>query len=119
MLVTGHGHQRSFLAGNELVTAHAVIFLDDPPALLNVATVVQRAVLIAGGKRIFLAAQEERSERANLFLGEVQIRHAQLFGFGLFLALIPDVGLGELVLEKAFLGFTGLLFGAFRQTSYI
>src|SRR5260370_38862432 len=96
------GLQRSFLAWHEMVAGHTFVFLDDPPAFLNVAAVIQRAVLIAGGKRIFLAAQEERSERANLFLGEVQIRHAQLFGFGLFLALIPDVGLGELVLEKAF-----------------
>src|SRR5260370_14019239 len=109
-LIAGHGHERSPLTRNELVAAHAVIFLDHPPAFLNVAAVIQRAVLIAGGKRIFLAAQEKRSERANLFLGEVQIRHAQLFGFGLFLSLIPDLWLGEFVLEKAFLVVTRIAF---------
>ncbi len=85
------------------MAAHAVVFLDDPPAFLNVAAVIQRAVLIAGGKRVFLAAQEERGERANLFLGEVQIGHAQLFGFGLFLALVPDIGFGKFVLKETFL----------------
>ncbi len=98
------------------MAAHTVIFLDDPPAFLNVAAVIQRAILIAGGKRILLAAQEESGERTNLFLGEVQVGHAQFFGFGLFLALIPDVGLGELVFEETFLVVPRLLGGAFGET---
>src|SRR3989475_1414498 len=101
------------------MAAHAVIFLYDPPAFLNVAAVIQGTVLVVGGKRIFLAAQKESSEGANLFLVEVQVGHAQLFGFGLFLALIPDVGFGELVLEEAFLVVPRLFGGAFGQTRSI
>src|SRR5258708_1404715 len=57
--VAGHGHEGSLLAGNGLVTAHTVIFLGDPPGFLDVAAVIQWPVMIAGGKRIFLAAQKE------------------------------------------------------------
>src|SRR5713226_7202673 len=101
------------------MAAHAIIFPDDPPAFLDVAAIIERAVLITGGKRIFLASQEESGERANLFAGEVQVRHAQLFGFGLFLAFVPDVGLGEFVFEEAFLVVPGLFGGAFGQTRAI
>src|SRR5216683_2412053 len=99
------------------MAAHAVVFLDHPPALLNVAAIIQGAVLIAGRKRVFLAAQEESGERAKLFLGEVQVGHAQLFGFGFFLALIPDVRFRKLVLEETLLVVSGLLGGAFGETS--
>src|SRR5438445_2234288 len=119
VLVTSHSHQRSFLAGDELVAAHAVIFLDHPPAFLNVAAIIERAVLIVGRKRIFLAAQKESGERPNLVLGEVQIRHSQLFCFGLVLALVPDVGLGEFVFEETLLVVPGLLGGTFRQARKI
>src|SRR2546427_2166059 len=101
------------------MAAHAVIFLYDPPAFLNVAAVIQGTVLVVGGKRIFLAAQKESSEGANLFLVEVQVGHAQLLGFWLFLAFVPDVGFGELVLEEAFLVVPRLFGGAFGQTRYI
>ena len=116
ILVAGHGHERSLLAGNELMAAHAVIFLDDPPAFLNVAAIIQRAVLIICGQRAFLAAEQKGGERANLFLGQVQIRHAQFFGFRFDLALVPDIRLGELMLEKALLVIPGQFGGALGQT---
>src|SRR5438552_359462 len=119
ILVTSHSHQRSFLAGDELVAAHAVIFFDHPPAFLDVAAIIERAVLIVGRKRIFLAAQKESGERPNLVLGEVQIRHSQLFCFGLVLALVPDVGLGEFVFEETLLVVPGLLGRTFRQARKI
>src|SRR4029077_13052119 len=113
VLITGHAHERSLLAGNKLVTAHAVVLLDDPPAFLNIATIIERTVLIAGRKWIFLAAEQESGEGANLFLCQMQIRHAQLFGFGLVLALVPDIGLGEFVFEETFLVVPGIFCGAF------
>src|SRR6266852_3455003 len=119
ILVASHSHKRRLLAGDELVAAHAVIFLDYPPALLNVAAIIQRAVLIAGGKRIFLAAQKESSKAANLLLGEVQVRHAEFFGFGFFLALVPDVGFGEFVLEETLLVVPGVFGRAFGQTRFV
>src|SRR6266571_2397849 len=116
ILVPGHSHERGLLAGNELVAAHAVIFLDHPPAFLDVAPIIQWAVLIAGGKRIFLAAQEESGEGANLFAGQMQVRHSEFFGFGLVLALVPNVGLSEFVFEEAFLAVPGLSGGTFGKT---
>src|SRR6266852_5112074 len=101
------------------MTAHAVVFLDHPPAFLNVAAIIQGPILIAGGKRIFLAAQQKSGERANLFVGQVQIRHAQLFGFGLVLALVPNVGLREFVFEESLLVIPRLLGGAFGKTRQI
>src|ERR1700747_3119426 len=101
------------------MAAHAVVLVDNPPAFLNVATIIQRAVLIAGGKRVFLAAQEERGKGANLFFGEVEIRHAQLFGFGLVLALVPDIGLGEFVFEETLLVIPGLFGRAFGQSRQV
>src|SRR5258708_15598366 len=100
-LIVGYRHGGSALTGNELVAAHSVIFLDQPPAFLNVAAVVQRPVLIAGGKRVFLAAQQESGERANLFLGEGQGRHSQLFRFRVVLSLVPNVPLWPLVFVEA------------------
>src|SRR5260370_36197785 len=97
------------------MTAHAVIFLDHPPTFLNVAAIIQWAVLIASGEWVFLAAQKESGERANLFAVQVQIRHAQLFGFGLVLALVPDVWLGQFVFEEALLVVPGFFGGAFGQ----
>ncbi len=45
----------------------------------------------------------------------MQIGHAQFFFFGLDLAFVPDVGLGEFVLEEAFVVVPGLLGGAFGE----
>src|SRR6266851_74532 len=115
-LIAGHGHERSALTGNELMAAHTVIFLDYPPAFLNVAAIIQWPVLIAGRKRVLMTAQKKSGERANLFPGQVQVRHSQLFGFGLVLALVPDVGFREFVLEEALLVIPGPLGGAFGQT---
>src|SRR5579859_2344344 len=85
------------------MAAHAVIFANDPPALLNVAAVIQREILIAGGEAAFLTAHEKRCERLNLVFGQVQIGHAELFSLRLDFAEVPNVGFRELVLEKAFL----------------
>ena len=117
VLITRQPHEDGFLAGNELVTAHAVVLLDHPPAFLNVFAIVERLVLIAGGKRVFLAAEKERGERANLLLREMQVRHAQLFGFVVEdFPLVPDVGFGQLVFKEALVVVPGLLGRAFGQT---
>src|SRR5437899_12150822 len=57
-LVAGHRHERTALTRDELVAAHAVVLLYDPPAFLNIAAIIQWAVLIARWKRAFLAAHE-------------------------------------------------------------
>src|SRR4029077_7255868 len=46
---------------------------------------------------------------SNLFLSKVHIRHAQLFRVGLNFSLVPNIGLGELVFEEAFVAVPGLL----------
>ena len=53
-------HQYGRLAGIKLVAAHAVVFLNDPPALLNVALRVAGLVDVAVGQGSFLAAHQER-----------------------------------------------------------
>src|SRR5215472_15716518 len=114
--VTVHAHEDGLLPGNELKAPQAVVFLNHPPAFLDVLAIVLRAVLIARRKRILLAAEKERGERANLLPGEMQVRHAQLFGGRLDFALVPDVGLSELVLEEALVVIPRLLRRPFRQT---
>src|SRR6266446_2324502 len=93
-LITGHSHQGSLLAGGKLVATHAVIFLYDPPTLLNIVAIIQGAILIACGERILLATEEKSGEGLNFVFAEVQIRHAQLFSLRLDLALVPNIRLG-------------------------
>ena len=49
----------------------------------------------------------------------MEIRHAQLFRGRFDFALIPNVGLGELMLEEAFVVIPRLLRGAFGQAREI
>ena len=54
-------------------------------------------------------------QRSNLFLRKVHIRHAQFFRIWLDFSFIPNVGLGELVFEEAFVAVPGLLGRSLRQ----
>src|SRR5215831_18073694 len=49
----------------------------------------------------------------------MQVRHAQLFGLGLDLALVPDIWLCKFVFEKAFVVVPRLFGRAFGQASEI
>src|SRR6266850_1560720 len=80
---------------------------------------VKRAVLIVSGEGIFLTAQEEGGEGANLFLGEVQVGHAELLKRGLDLALVPDVWFSQFVLEKPFVVVPGGFGGALGQAGEV
>jgi len=119
VLIAGQGHQRSFLARNQLVAAHTIIFSDDPPAFLNVAAIIQGFVLISDRQSAFLAAHEKGGERTDLLLGQVQMGHAQFFFFGFDLALVPDIGFGELVFEETFVVVPRLLGRAFGEVREI
>src|SRR3954453_23540616 len=85
------------------MAAGAVVLLDDPPAFLDITPRICRTVFVNFGKGTFLAAKKERGKRANLFLLEMRVRHAQLLGLdGLHLSLVVDIRLREFVLEEAF-----------------
>src|SRR5271155_3120304 len=84
------------------MASHAVVFLDHPPAFLNITARVARAILILSRKGTLFASQQEGCEGANLLRGEVQIGHAQGFGLRFDLALIVNVRLGKFVLEETF-----------------
>src|ERR1700687_2093739 len=57
--------------------------------------------------------------RRALFLGQVQVWHAQFFFFGLDFAFVPDIGLRELVFEEAFVVIPRLFGWAFRKAREI
>ncbi len=96
-----HSHQGRLLPRNELVTTHAVVLLDYPPAFLNVSPIIHRPILVRSGKCALLRAHQESSERPNLLRLQMHVRHAQLFRLRLDLALIPNIRLREFVLEKS------------------
>ena len=76
VLILSKTHQDRFLPGDELVAPHAIVFLDHPPAFLNVVAVVAGFVLVAGGQGSFLATHEEGCDVEHLILGEVHVWHA-------------------------------------------
>ena len=92
---------------------------DDPPAVLNILAGIAWLVLIAVGQGTLLAAQQERGEVLNLQLGEMQIGHAEGFGLRLDLALVIDIRLGELVLEKSLVVIPRPLGRTFRQARQV
>ena len=98
------------------MTAHAVVFLNHPPARLNIPTCVFRLVLVAVGQRGLLAAEKERGQGRNLFLRQMQVGHAELFSLRLDHALIVNIGLSEFVLEKSLVVVPDALGRAVGQT---
>src|ERR1700733_10760385 len=118
-LVALHSHQRRLLASNKLMASHAVVFLDHPPAFLDIAPIIHWTILVRGWKTALLAAHDERGQRANLFPLQMHIGHAELFGLRLHLALIENIGLGEFVLEEAQVRIPRTIGGTFGQARAI
>src|SRR5438132_11051683 len=98
MLISWKAHQDCLLSRNELVTPHAVVLLDDPPAFLNIAARVTRLVLIAGGKGSLLASEQKGCQCANLIFIKMHVRPAQLFFCHFPLSFFIAVRLGKLFL---------------------
>ncbi len=119
ILVAFHPHQHGLLAGSELMATHAVVLPDHPPAFLNVAAIILRAVLIIGGQSALLAAHQEGCNVSHLFLGQVQVGHPQLFFFALDLASIEDIRLCQFMLEEALVFIPGTLRGTVRQSCQV
>src|SRR5580692_6985153 len=97
------------------MASHAVVFLDHPPAFLNVTAGVTGAILILRREGTLFASQQESCKCANLLRGEVQIWHAQGFGLRLDLALVVNVGLGKFVLKKSFMVVPGIFCRTLRE----
>src|SRR5438105_15831794 len=87
------------------MTAHAVIFLDDPPTILYVLLPVGRIVEERRGHVCAVcadAAQQERRQRRLPLVRQIRLRHAQVIARVLLLVAIIDGRVGQLVLEEAF-----------------
>src|SRR5437879_794180 len=89
------------------MTTHAVIFLDYPPAVLNIlATPVLWVIEQRGGYVCSLsteAAQEKRGQSRPPLLSQIRLGHTELvFALQILrLARIVDLRLGQLVFEEA------------------
>src|SRR5580658_47375 len=122
VLILFHSHQNSLLTGDELVAAHAVVLLDDPPTFLNIMARIAGLVLIARRQGSFFASHQESGEIENLLFGEVQVGHAQRFSFAFYFALVVNTGLGEFVFEESFVVVPGLgrrAVGKARQVFFV
>ena len=73
---------------------------------------VPRFVLITRGQGSFLASHQEGREIEYLILGEMQVGHAQGFGFALDFALIINIGLRQLMFKESLV----VVPGPFRWT---
>jgi len=77
-LVHGQRLQHGFLADVNLVAADAIIFCDDPPAVLYVLAAISRLVHIFGRQSGISAAEQHGDERLDFILRlQVGLGHAQ------------------------------------------
>src|SRR6185503_13295423 len=96
-------HDRA-LSDLNLVTAHAVVLLDHPPAVLNILTALilwrveerRRNVRTLGSD----ASQKESCQRSAPFRSQIRLGHLQLIFRILLLALIVERRLFDLSLEE-------------------
>src|SRR5215472_3388163 len=96
------------------MATHAVVFLDYPPAVLNILTsfilrIVEETLGHVGAFSTDTAQQECRQRRAPLGI-HVGLRHAQLILLVLLLALIVNRRIVQLVLKEAARVVPGLVF---------
>jgi len=84
-----------FWPWDELVAAHAVVLIEDPPAFLNVAALITEGGMIISGRGDFPGCPWRNVVSAQLLLAEVQVGHAEMFCSKADLAIVPDVGVGQ------------------------
>ena len=96
--------QHGILTHLQRMAAHTIIFLDDPPPILNRFALIVRLVEERRRNiRAFCAdaAQEKRRQRGSPFRRQIRLRHPQaILRFFLF-ALIVNPGRLDLVLEES------------------
>src|SRR2546427_2663045 len=116
-------HQHRPLADLKRMTAHAVVFLYDPPTILDVLT--SRILWIIEERlrhvRAFGAntAKEKRRQRGAPLLGQKRLGHTQTVFRIFLLALIVDFGLCQFVFEEAFVAVPLLFFSLWMQVEWI
>src|SRR5258706_14974347 len=86
------------------MTAHTVIFLDDPPAVLYVLPslvlrIIKERLGNVGAFRTNTAKQESGQGVAP-FVGQIRLRHAQPIFWVFLFALIINRRVGQLVLKE-------------------
>ena len=84
------------------MTSHAVVLLYQPPAFLNIASIVERPVLVGDGKRAFLTAHQKGGERADLILWPRCRLGMRSFSASALILPLSQIRLSELVFEEAF-----------------
>src|SRR5579863_841073 len=86
------------------MAADAVIFRDDPPAVLNVFTAIGGLVHIFRRQGGIGAAEQHGDQRLNFILRlQVGLGHAQrVHGIGVIFSLVVERGIFQFVLEETF-----------------
>src|SRR5205807_9943475 len=93
--------QHGILAYLQRMTAHTIVFLDDPPPILNRFALIVRLVKERlRNIRAFCAdaAQEKRRQRSSPFRRQIRLRHTQAILWFFLFALIVNPGRLDLVL---------------------
>ena len=116
ILVARQPHEDRGLPDVHLVAAHAIVFADHPPAVDDVLPLIGRLVVVALGHGGIDRAQQERRHLIDLRLRQIEVRHLQPVELvGLFLALIVDGRIFQLVLEEALVRVPALALGFVTQ----
>ena len=93
-----------FLADVNLMAADAIVFGDDPPAVLNVPAAIGGLVHIFRRQSGIGAAEQHGDERLNFILRlQIGLGHAQrVHGIGVIFSLVVERGVFQFVLEETF-----------------